>query len=409
MLSRKQLWIWVVAALGASAFLAGVLLWEYKYSQTRWTTFFVGDPHKGAKLFFEKKGCAHCHPVNGYGGNLAPDLGFARSPQSGLSQLVSAMWNCAPRMWKLMRQEKLHYPSVDREEMAHLFAFLYTARYVDESGDKQRGRRLVATKGCNRCHSVVGAGGQIGPDLSAVNGVDTPIRWTQAMWNHAPTMESKMQKLHIPWPKFEGSDMNDLLAYMREITHGPRRERELLPASAERGWDVFQRKSCIACHAVNGKGGRIGPELGADRQLPLSVVQFAALMWNHSPQMWRSSAARNILRPTFDGQQIADLVAFLSSLRYFEPVGSALVGETIFSQEGCGRCHGPGAKGDRMGPGLRGRGKSFTTVTLATALWNHGPQMHKRTQELGIQWPRLAEGDIGHLLSFLNSPVEGKR
>jgi cytochrome c2 len=409
MVSRKHLSIWVVAALGASSFLVGVLLWEFRNTQTRWTTFFVGDPNEGAKLFFEKKHCVHCHPVNGYGGKLAPDLGFARLPQSGLSQLVSAMWNCAPRMWKLMRQEKLRYPSVDQEEMAHLFAFLYTARYVDESGDKERGQRLLDTKGCTRCHVVGGVGGQIGPDLSTTAGVDTPIRWAQAMWNHAPEMEVRMQELHIGWPKFEGRDMNDLLAYIREVTHGPRKELELLPANAERGWEVFQRKSCIACHSVQGKGGGVGPELGGSRQLPMSVVQFAALMWNHSPEMWRTSVARKIPRPTFDGQQIADLAAFLSSLHYFEPAGSALIGRTIFSQQGCSRCHGAGAEGDRLGPGLRGRGKSFTTITLATALWNHGPQMHKRTQELKIQWPTLAETDIGHLLSFLNSPLEGKR
>ena len=97
-------------AVAALALLLGVLFWEHRHSNARWTNLWVGDPHVGATLFFEKKGCAHCHPVNGYGGKSAPDLGYASSPQSSLSQLVSAMWNCAPRMWERMRAEKLKFP-----------------------------------------------------------------------------------------------------------------------------------------------------------------------------------------------------------------------------------------------------------------------------------------------------------
>lgn len=408
MTSRKQLLIWVVAALATATLLLSVLILEFRSSRTRWNSVWVGDPQVGAKLFFEKKGCAHCHPVNGYGGSSAPDLGLARSPQANLSQLVSAMWNCSPRMWEQMRAEKLRYPALSQEEMTHLFAFLYTARYVDEPGDKERGQQLLMKKGCTRCHSVDGTGQEEGPDL-AKSGVDTPIMWTQAMWNHAPAMATRMAELGIAWPKFEQRDMNDLLAYMREVSRGLRKERALLPASPERGWKLFQEKSCIVCHLVNGKGGRVGPELGSGRQIPLTVVQFAALMWNHSPEMWKAQTARSVPRPSFAGQQMADLVAFLSSLRYFEPAGSAPIGGSVFTERDCNRCHGPRGEGSRLGPGLRGHGRSFSTIALATALWSHGPNMYKRTQELHVPWPRLADSDVGHLVSFLNTPLEAGR
>ncbi|MDP2996587.1 MAG: c-type cytochrome [Bryobacterales bacterium] len=409
MTSKKQLFIWGVMAVAALALLVGVLFWEHRHSNARWTNLWVGDPHLGATLFFEKKGCAHCHPVNGYGGKSAPDLGFASLPQSSMSQLVSAMWNCAPRMWERLRAEKLKFPDLNQEETAHIFAFLYTARYLDEFGDKERGYQLLRTKGCVRCHAVDGTGGDRGPDLASVAGVDTPIVWTQAMWNHAPIMEARMQESGLAWPRFEGRDMNDLLAYIREVSRGPRRETTLLPANPKHGWALFQSKSCIVCHAVSGKGGHIGPELGPNRPLPLTVVQFAALMWNHSPEMWKAQSNQNIPRPTFNGQQIADLVAFLASIRYFEPMGSAQVGETVFTERDCSRCHGGTALGSRLGPALRIRGRTYSTVVLATALWSHGPSMYRRTRELKIAWPTLNEGDIGNLVSFLNSPVEGRR
>ena len=107
MTSKRQLLLWIAAALAASALLLGVLYWENRHANKYWTNLWVGDPHLGAKLFFEKKGCAKCHPVNGYGGNRAPDLGFTGSPQSSLSEVVSAMWNCAPRMWERMRAERM--------------------------------------------------------------------------------------------------------------------------------------------------------------------------------------------------------------------------------------------------------------------------------------------------------------
>ena len=402
---RNQLLIWAAAAAAALTGLGLVLWWESKAGNTRGATLWVGDPRVGAKLFFQKKHCGQCHSVNGYGGKQAPDLGYTKMPEKSLSQLVCALWNCAPRMWDQMRTAKMYYPALNQKEMSHLFAFLYTSRYLDEPGDRTRGEELLHSKGCTRCHGTGQAAANGAPELSAVIGVDTPILWMQTMWNHAPQMEAQMQKVGIPWPKFEGPDMNDLLAYVREVSRWPRRESQVLPANPIRGWRLFQKKSCIQCHSVNGEGGRIGPELGPNRKLPLSVVQFAALMWSHSPEMWRIQANEKLPRPRFDGQEMADLVAFLSNLRYFEPAGSAPMGETRFSERQCHRCHGEKGEGSRYGPALRGRGHSYTTVSLATALWSHGPKMYQRTLELNIPWPTLTESDVGNLISFLNAPM----
>jgi mono/diheme cytochrome c family protein len=173
---RSPLLLWGIMALCTLILLAAVLIRVgYRNSSIRWSSFLVGDPHEGATLFFEKKGCAGCHSVNGVGGKSAPELGYNRSSQSRLSQIVSAMWNHAPRMWESMHAKRVAYPYLDQEDMANLFAFLYTARYVDEPGDERRGERLYASKGCARCHGAQGTAAAIGPDLSTVAGVDTPI------------------------------------------------------------------------------------------------------------------------------------------------------------------------------------------------------------------------------------------
>lgn len=404
---QRQLLIWILAALAATALLAAVLVWEHKYTRQRYATFLAGDPHEGARLF-EKKGCIQCHRAGGASGWSGQALGVELRPKSTINELVAAMWNHAPRMWERMRAENVAYPVLSHEELAHLFAYLYTVRYLDEPGDTERGRQQFGAKGCRRCHAARGQGGKIGPDLSVLGGVDTPIVWTQAMWNHAPAMEAWMQKLGLAWPKFEDGEMNDLLAYVREVSGGPRREYQLLPADPDRGGKLFESKSCIVCHSVKGEGGRIGPALGARRQPPTTIVQFAGLMWNHSPEMWRAMKARNIPRPTFEGHEMADLIAFLYSVQYFEPGGSPQLGESLFARRGCSRCHGAHAEGTVLGPALGGRGKTFSSIALGQALWSHGQKMYQRAQQLGVPWPTLAESDVGDLVVFLNTPLENR-
>lgn len=408
MVPRRRLLVWFVGALVTSLLLIAVLIWRSRSAEERWNTFLVGDPHAGAHTFREK-GCSHCHAVNGVGAKLAPDLGFQRPARSSLNQLVTEMWNHAPRMWAQMEAEGITYPSFSTKETANLFAYLYTARYVDEPGDAARGELLFSQKGCLRCHAIGGEGGKLGPDLKELGAVDTPIFWAQAMWNHAPAMETHMSQLKMAWPGFEGKEMNDLLAYIRQERAGPRREFELLPANPRRGWALFRKKECTACHPVGGEGGATAPDLGSGSPLPATLTQVAGQMWNHSPEMWAAMKAKSIERPTFEGQEMADLIAFLYSLRYVGPAGSPLIGQELFTQRKCGRCHGADGRGGEFGPELRGRGRLLTSVTLAKALWTHGPRMYRRSQELGLGWPTLRESDLAHLLAFLNAPREEPR
>ena len=105
-------------------------------------------------------------------------------------------------------------------------------------------------------------------------------------------------------------------------------------------------------------------------------------------------------------KDVADLAAYLYSLGYFEPGGTAEAGKAIFTQRGCAGCHGSAAEGTRYAPKLRDRGASFNTVRLAAALWQHGTGMLQRTRELKVEWPAIAEGDVGDLIAFLNSPAQ---
>jgi cytochrome c2 len=404
-LNHKHYRFWIAVAVVATAILV-VLLMRQSRSGERRALYIVGVPEKGAELFYGDKQCSTCHAVNGSGGRVAPDLSGKRPSTPAMGWLTAVLWNHAPGMWRQMRHGNVSYPHLNSEEMAHILAFLYEAGNVDPPGDPNAGQRVFDEKGCVQCHSVRSSGGKTAPELSTVAGSGGSSAWTRAMWNHAQAMVDPVTRALGHWPQFTGSEMNDLIAYVGAGASNARERVHPVRGSAERGWQVFQTK-CIQCHSVRGQGGAVGPELGPQTELPLSTSQFAGVLWNHAPTMLK--VVRGLGIPALlEGDQIVDLQMFLASLRYFEPTGSAFVGERVFTERGCAGCHGSAAEGTQQAPPLRSGPEAFTTVSFTTALWKHGPKMVDRAEESGTRWPMLQATDIGDLVSFLNERTRHK-
>jgi len=381
--------------------------------------FLPGNPKTGLKIFAEK-GCIRCHAVQGEGGRSAPDL--ARSPMfyASASQLVGEMWNHAPRMWEKMRIEHLPVPRFEPAEMTDLFAFLFSIRSFDEPGDPELGRQVLASKGCTRCHAIRGRSGgeapgvvrlgspQVGPDLQRWSGYRNAVQWAQAMWNHSPEMIQAMAGRGMPWPEFQGNDMVNLIAYVRAQSPARGGHVYLRPADPVVGKTLFQAKGCSQCHARPGRPGQdggVGPEL-AGRAMPRTVSQFAGLMWNHAPRMAERMAARGMKPPRFSNKEMADLISYLFSARYFEQSGNAHEGKQIFVSKGCASCHGlqPGG-----GPDLSGWQGQVSATRLAAALWNHGPAMLEHMQQVKIDWPAFRQEEMEDLMAFLNRQGQAQR
>jgi mono/diheme cytochrome c family protein len=396
MTGRNQILVWGTAALFATAGLVTALIRERGPETTRHAVYVIGVPERGAALFFGEKHCSVCHSVNGRGGRAGPDLGSIHPAKPAMGWLATVLWNHAPKMWRRMDGERP--PDLNQEEMADMLAFLHEAGTGDRPGNRAAGERVFAEKGCAKCHP--------GADF----GVRTAARadsvaWARAMWNHAQSLAEPIARRNGEWPQFIGEEMNDLIAYagVGAAAAGATPESSLR-GNPERGWRAFQAK-CIQCHSLAGKGGRIGPELGPDRDVPHSVAQFAAVLWNHAPSMLKHAREASITLPKLDGNEIKDVQSFLISLQYFEPAGSPFLGERVFNDRGCARCHGPKGEGTAEGPRLRAATEAFTTISLASTLWRHGPEMWKQSERLGIAWPTLECTDVGDLISFLNAPV----
>jgi mono/diheme cytochrome c family protein len=145
------------------------------------------------EALFKSKGCAACHLP---GSALA-----ARIKGRTLTDISAAMWNHAPRM----PAQPAHF---DSGEMRELLSYLWARQFFEDAGDAGRGKRVFTAKHCAACH------GGTSVDAPKLAGSFTGIVMASALWHHGPKMLEKMQGQGVRWPRFDGREMSDLIAYL---------------------------------------------------------------------------------------------------------------------------------------------------------------------------------------------------
>jgi len=364
------------------------------------------DPLAGARVF-GAKGCVKCHSINGVGGKIGPDLARRIKPRS-FYDVATAMWNHLPRMADRMKQLGITRPQLTAQEAGDLVGFLYTLNYFDLPGNTAAGRQLFSEKKCIVCHQVGGTGGVVGPNLDSLRQFASPIYVTSAMWNHGPAMAEAMKAKGVERPTFTAQELRDLIAFLAPATGGaPEGPLYVLPGRPELGRGLFVEKKCIQCHSVGGVGGQVGPDLvglGVRR----SPVEFAATIWNKAPAMMTAMATRGITVPQLRPEEMADLVAYLYSVRYFASGGSVPKGWVVASNKGCLQCHGvSGERGKPASDLTRAKGLDSSAAVLA-ALWNH-TLVTARVAGQKLEWPLLKADEMADLVTLLESISQPRR
>lgn len=171
------------------------------------------------------------------------------------------------------------------------------------------------------------------------------------------------------------------------------------------GSQVFGSKGCVKCHSVNGVGGKVAPDL-ARTMRPRSFVDLGTAMWNHLPNMTDRMKQLGIARPQLDSKEAGDLVGFLYTLNYFDPPGSADAGKRLFSEKRCIVCHTVRGAGGVVGPNLDHLQQFRSPIFVASAMWNHGPQMTDKMKERRIERPTFTAKELRDLIAYL-APATG--
>lgn len=384
-------WIIMLAAFSSSAVAAAQPLFSA-----------AQDPLAGSRVF-GSKGCSKCHAINGVGGTVGPDLGRSPRPRS-FHDLAAAMWNHLPRMADRMKELGIARPHLDARETDDLIAFLASLNYFDPRGNRDVGRRLFTDKKCIVCHQVDGTGGVVGPNLDFLRLRGSPLFVASAMWNHGPAMAEAMRSRGIERPSFQESELLDLLTYLSSAaTGGADAPVYALPGRAEEGRILFATKGCLECHAIRGQGGKVGPDL-AERGVQGSLLQFAATLWNKAPAMNQAMKTRGIGVPQLTADQMADIVAYLYSVRYFAQAGDARKGALLATSKGCLNCHTLyGERGKTASDLARARGIQSPGGAVA-AMWNHSFFVtEQRTDQRPIVRPQFTSEEMADLVAYLRS------
>jgi mono/diheme cytochrome c family protein len=314
-------------------------------------------------------------------------------------EIAASMWNHSSTMGEKMTELRLVRPTFRESELADLLAFLYFLNYFDEPGDPSVGKVLFAQKHCIQCHSLGRVGGVSGPRLDTLPRGTSPLRIARDLWNHGPAMVPAIRRMGLDIPKFNGSEIIDLFSYLRN--QGQRSAAREFRSAGDpvRGGRLFTAKGCARCHAVlEGGGGGIGPDLG-QAELRGSVTQLAGRMWNHWPAMAEAMGALGMASPTFKGEEVADVFAYLFITRYEGRPGDLARGRTGYRQKGCVVCHGEAGEGVSAPPlkGMAGESKE----QIAQRMWNHAPQMRERMGTHQIPWPRVDAEELGAILALV--------
>jgi mono/diheme cytochrome c family protein len=331
-------------------------------------------------VLFQLQGCVQCHSLKGVGGQSAPDLGRVLDRAYTPALLAGTMWNHAPVMWTAIRTKGLKVGDLDQQASADLFASFYSARYFEMAGDAGRGRRLFASKSCERCHGLTASPNPSAKPVNQWQSLNDPIALVGAMWNHSPAMWSELSSRKISWPTMTAQDLTDLQVYLRNsVPARPGAAVFSITAGAE-GEKIFADKGCGKCHSA-----AEAPNAG------MSLTGVAAAMWNHAPLLKNEP-------PRLSSEEMREVLSVYWARQFFRGTGDAGQGKRVFAAKRCVQCHA----GAGPGPDLAAKAGTYNGMSMVSALWRHGPAMLEQMDQKKIKWPVFRAGEMADVIAWLN-------
>src|SRR5437899_8035852 len=217
------------------------------------------------------------------------------------------------------------------------------------------------------------------------------------MWNHSERVYAERAGKGLTWPQFSTQGMLDLLAYLRSVPESRSQSVAFQPGDAELGRITFE-STCESCHSFGGRTAERKIDL-VKRPAPDLLTGYVTAMWNHAPVM-HEKAGKNF--PILGPGDMSNLVAYLFAQRYFYEEGDVERGARVFESKNCNSCHQ--LRRERAAaPDLTTATERYSPITMAAAVWRHGPAMSRMMQERQIAWPQFSGPEMTDLIAFLNN------
>jgi len=362
------------------------------------------DASTEATTLYGASFCSSCHAVqneagNLVGGNFGPEL-------TRIGSKVNPDWL---RRWlnnpaAFHPETRMPHYRMDDKQVALLSSFLLAKKDNDllanvhlppSSPDSvAHGKKLVTESGCAACHQINGVNPpqNFAPDLTRVGSrALAQVVFAPGMKHNLPDYIAA--KIHDPrsfgpglkMPKFTLTDSQaDALttALLAQTDHAATYPKELVISGAQTsnyhpGGDagkLMDDLRCLSCHAINGRGGDMAPDLTWEG----SAVQRAWLEdFLKNPNTLRPALIRRMPKFNLSPAEIKTLADYITAA-YQGPgfdsqaldiktlnADSAARGKQLFySKYGCQSCHIADYKNDKgyVGPALTSVGTRLTPV-----------------------------------------------
>ncbi|MBI4837954.1 MAG: c-type cytochrome [Nitrospirae bacterium] len=250
----------------------------------------LDDIAKGKKLV-KDLGCTGCHEIEkfplGYDAPALDGIGDKRVDELFFGNITDTEKTLIN--WLLVKVidpgrfatdkviMRMPYYNFDRNQSEALVTFLlsvrnnslpvyYTKILIDSDSAEIRGKSVIERYNCLGCHRINGNGGNIGPDLTR-EAKKSRQEWLFKFLKKtykirpAPMLEAGMPDFNL-----SDTEVNAIIEYFAFISgesypYKFEAKKETPPENIYDGEKLYHEVfACGGCHAVDGRGGEVGPE-----------------------------------------------------------------------------------------------------------------------------------------------------
>ena len=396
------------------------------------------DPTAGASLYGESF-CASCHAVqnaagNLVGGNLGPEL--TRIGTKAKPEWLRA-WVRDPRRYD-PNTEMPHYRFTD-QQVGTMEGFLLAKAdpdflanvHLDPATPEQiaHGKTLVMEYGCSSCHEIAGVRKpeNFAPELTRIGSKSvSQLIFLEGMQHTLPDyIAGKIRQprafspgLKMPQYSFSPTQIDALTTALlaqndRAQTVPPSVAVEATPVShyrpAGKAGQIMTDLACFSCHAINGRGGDMAPDLTWEGS---SVQRKWLEDFFRNPATLRPALIRRMPKFNLSDEDIATLSDYIMTVYQTPEFDRDSMPESgysatqveqgrqlFYSKYACQSCHIVDVKADKgyIGPTLTAVGSRLTAAWVYH--WLKNPQaLRPGTPEPNRN---MSDDDAASLTAFL--------
>ncbi len=398
----------------------------------------TADPAAGASLYGESF-CASCHAVqnaagNLVGGNVGPEL--TRIGNKAKPEWLRA-WVRNPRTYD-PKTEMPHYRFTD-QQVATMEGFLLAKAdsdflanvHLDPATPEQitHGKSLVMEYGCASCHEIGGIKKpeNFAPELTRIGSKSvSQLIFLEGMQHTLPDyIAGKIRQprafapgLKMPQYSFTQTQIDALTTALlaqndRAQTMPPALAVAAPPAShyrpAGKAGQIMNDLACFSCHAINGRGGDMAPDLTWEGS---SVQRKWLEEFFRNPATLRPALIRRMPKFNLSNEDITTLSDYIMTVYQTPEFDRDSMPESgysatqveqgrqlFYSKYACQSCHIIDAKADKgyIGPTLTAVGSRLTAAWVYH--WLKNPQALR----MGATEPNrnMTDDDAASLTAFL--------